>query len=98
MRSFRELRLLLILAMVFACLGAASLDAQGPPGESARDPLLDTLNNEFRGQYRQALAATLAHEGPVIIEEGDSLILLNNGERASVVAKPAERPVRSVRW
>ncbi|HMD98390.1 MAG TPA: hypothetical protein VKM93_13795 [Terriglobia bacterium] len=88
MRSLRESRLVLILATVFACLGAASLSAQGPPGESAGDPLLDTLNNEFREQYRQALAATLAHEGPVIIEEGDSLILVNHGERTSVVVKP----------
>jgi len=47
MRSFRGSRPFLIL-VVFACLGTASLNAQGPPVESAVDPLLDTLNNEFR--------------------------------------------------
>lgn len=69
MQGFRESRLLLILATVFACLGAATLNAQDRPGEGARDPLLDTLNHEFREQYRQALAATLVQQGPVIIEE-----------------------------
>ena len=88
MRSSRESRLFLIVATVLACLGAAPLNAQGPPVENGNDPLLDTLNNEFRQQYRQALAATLAHEGPVIIEEGDSLILVHHGERTSVVVKP----------
>ena len=88
MRSSRESRLFLIVATVLACLGAAPLNAQGPPVENGNDPLLDTLNNEFRQQYKQALAATLAHEGPVIIEEGDSLILVNHGERTSVVVKP----------
>ena len=47
--------------------------------KSAKDPLLDTLNNEFMMQYRQALAAALAGTGPVILEEGDDLILVRNG-------------------
>jgi hypothetical protein len=66
------------------------LYAQGPNGESTNDPLLDTLNSEFQAQYRQALAATLAQAGPLILEEGDNLILVHHGERTSVLVKPVE--------
>jgi hypothetical protein len=90
MQNWQKSRLRLIGVTVLACLSVASLYAQGPPGESAKDPLLDTLNNEFRVQYRQALAATLAQAGPLILEEGDNLILVHHGERASVLVKPVE--------
>jgi len=90
MRDFKKLGLPLILFVALAWLSVAPLPAQGPGGESAKDPLLDTLNNEFREQYRQALAATLAQEGPVILEEGDNLILVHKGERTRVVVKPVE--------
>jgi DNA-binding ferritin-like protein (Dps family) len=74
----------------FTGLNPVVLHAQSAGSESAKDPLLDTLNNEFRDQYRQALAATLAQAGPVILEEGDNLILIHKGERASVLVKPVE--------
>ena len=77
MHGFRKSGRPLILASSFARLSVAALYAQSSSGESAKDPLLDTLNNEFRVQYRQALAATLAQAGPVIIEEGDNLILIH---------------------
>jgi len=80
----------LIMAAAFAWLSVAPIYAQGPPGESVKDPLLDTLNSEFRLQYQQALAATLAQGGPMILEEGDNLTLVHNGERATVLVKPVE--------
>ena len=90
MKSFKTLSLPLILAIAFAGLSVAPVPAQDAGGEGAQDPLLDTLNSEFRAQYQQALAATLAHAGPVILEEGDSLILVRQGERTSVQVKPLE--------
>ena len=80
----------LILAAAFACLSICPLYAQNSKGESAKDPLLDTLNGEFRVQYQRALAATLAEAGPLILEEGDDLILVRHGERANVLVKPVE--------
>lgn len=90
MLGFKKSGLPLILATAWFWLSAALLYAQGPLGESAKDPLLETINNEFRVQYRQALAATLAQAGPVILEEGDHLILIRKGERSSVLVKPLE--------
>ena len=91
MHSFKKPDLPLILVTAFAWLSAAPLYAQGPLGESANDPLLDTINNEFRVQYQEALAAALAQAGPVILEEGDDLILIHKGERAGVLVKLKRR-------
>ena len=80
----------LALVIALMCLSVARFPAQGPRDEKANDPLLDTLNNEFQDQYRQALAAALAHGGPLILEEGDDLILVHKGERTRVQVKPVE--------
>jgi len=90
MREFKRSRVSLILLVGLACSSGVPLTAQGPGGEKGKDPLLDTLNDEFRAQYRQALAATLSQEGPLILEEGDALILVRRGERTRVVVKPVE--------
>jgi len=82
----------LAFAMITAAwmLSGVPLAAQETQAERARDPLLDTLNDEFRAQYQQALAETLAQPGPLILEEGDDLILLRNGVRTRVQIKPVE--------
>jgi hypothetical protein len=90
MQGIKKLGLSLILFAAFTRLSVPPLYAQGTRDESAKDPLLDTLNNEFREQYQQALAATLGQAGPVILEEGDNLILVHKGERTSVLVKPVE--------
>jgi hypothetical protein len=90
MQEFKKSGLPLILFVTFVWLSVAPLHAQGGRGENVKDPLLDTLNNEFREQYRQALAATLAQGGPVILEEGDNLILVHKGGRVRVLVKPVE--------
>jgi hypothetical protein len=88
MRTPKRLALFLILVPVFVVSNHAPLCAQDPATASAPDPLLDSLNGEFRAEYQQALAATLAEPGPMILEEGDNLILVRNGERTSVTVKP----------
>jgi hypothetical protein len=88
MQNFAKSGFVLILATAFMGWSPVPLHAQSAGSESARDPLLDALNSEFRDQYRRALAATLVHAGPMILEEGDNLILVHNGERNSVLVKP----------
>ncbi len=90
MKSFKTLSLPLILAAAFVGMNGSILRAQNPGGERAKDPLLDTLNSEFIAEYQQALADALARTGPMILEEGDNLILVNGGERTSVCVKPVE--------
>ncbi len=90
MHGLKKSGLPLIWITAFAGLSAAPLYSQGLLGDKANDPLLGALNNEFRVQYQQALAATLAQAGPVILEEGDDLVLIHRGERASVLVKPLE--------
>lgn len=89
MQDCRKSVLPLILFVALG-LSVGPLRAQGPHDENAKDPLLDTLNNEFLEQYRQALAATLAQGGPVILEEGNDLILVHKGKRTRVPVKPVE--------
>lgn len=90
MYCLRKPGLRVLLVAVFTGLSICPLYARAAKEESARDPLLDTLNSEFIRQYELALAATLAHAGPMILEEGDNLILVHNGERTSVPVKPVE--------
>ncbi|MGD0228454.1 MAG: hypothetical protein ABSF71_39645 [Terriglobia bacterium] len=90
MQGFKKTGCALIMFAVFAGLSNAPLHAQDQGGERAEDPLLDTLNHEFLKQYQQALAAALAETGPMILEEGDDLILVRNGTRTKVQVKPVE--------
>jgi hypothetical protein len=89
MRTPKRLALFLILAALFAALNHAPVSGQEPAAAPPPDPLLDTLNGAFRTEYQQALAATLTQPDPMILEEGDNLILVHNGERTSVNIKPA---------
>jgi hypothetical protein len=74
-----------------ALLGGAG---PGPGGQSARpqppaaDPLI-RLNAEFRRDYARARAAMLAAAGPVIVVDGDRLVLRRGKERTAVEAVPA---------
>jgi hypothetical protein len=88
MQRFKRSNLILILAATFLVANRTPIFAQESKTASAPDPLLDTLNGDFRAEYQQALVATLAQPGPMILEEGDDLILVRNGTRTSVNIKP----------
>jgi hypothetical protein len=77
----------LLLSSILGLFSASPLRAQA---RSAKDPLLDSLNGEFRAQYKLALTESLEQAGPLILEEGDDLILVRNGERTRVLIKPVE--------
>ncbi len=74
-----------VVGLVLSPPRAAAQDAKPAP-----DPLLDTLNSDFRAEYQKALATTLSQPGPMILEESDNLILVRNGERTTVNVKPVE--------
>jgi len=90
MKCLKKLGLALALISALCFVGTVPLRAQDAPAGVAKDPLLETLNGEFRDQYRQALAATLARTGPVILAEGDDLILVRGGTRVTIRVKPVE--------
>jgi hypothetical protein len=86
---FRRLAVLGVVSLAAGLLGYqahAWLAAQAPP-EKPADPLV-TLNDSFRAAYRQGRAETLAHAGPVILVEGDDLVLLHDGRREAVAYMP----------
>lgn len=90
MDALKKPLLAVALITVLCGLRGAPCLAQDASAVDAKDPLLETLNGEFRTQYQQALAAALAPLGPVILEEGDDLILVRNGTRVAVRVKPVE--------
>ena len=88
--TLKKSALAMALITALCLLRGTPLRAQDAPAGSAKDPLLEALNGEFRAQYQQALAEALAPAGPVILEEGDDLILVHNGARVTVRVKPVE--------
>jgi hypothetical protein len=62
--------------------------AQAEAAEQPDDPLA-VLNRSFRTAYQRGRAETLAHAGPVILVEGDDLVLLHDGRRSQVAFMPA---------
>ncbi len=52
-------------------------------GQKTKDPLVE-LNSRFRAAYAQARKELLAQQGPIIIADGDSVILLRRGQRTEV--------------
>jgi hypothetical protein len=96
----RVLGLSLLTLALLASLGTGllgfSLGARraGPPAAHAEPPAkpadpLETLNDSFRAAYRRGRAETLAHAGPVILAEGDDVVLLSGGQREAVTYMPA---------
>jgi hypothetical protein len=64
----------------WACVAMLGL---GPMafGDSPKADAFDVLNKAFRAAYGRGRAATLARIGPVILHEGDSVVLLRGGQR-----------------
>jgi hypothetical protein len=53
------------------------------------DPLAQ-LNDAFRNHYAEARQATIAKAGPIVLVEGDNLVLLRNGKRSEVKVVPEQ--------
>jgi hypothetical protein len=72
------------MATLLACawLAAGPVGAGEPP-----DPLAE-LNQAFRAAYAHARQEALARAGPVIVVEGDNLVLLHKGKRSEVLFMP----------
>jgi hypothetical protein len=72
------------LAIGLAVLLAAGSPAQQDSvGANSNDPLTE-LNSRFRAAYAQARKELLAKQGPIIIADGESLVLLRGGKRSEV--------------
>ena len=76
------------LIVGLCALGSQHVRAQVTEVGAVNDSLLETLNREFRVQYKQALADSIAHAGPIILEEGNDLVLLRDGVRTTARVKP----------
>lgn len=71
--------------MLAACLflGSAGIAAGAEPPATAPAPIdsLAELNAEFLASYARSRAEMLRRSGPVILFDGEKLVLLRNGER-----------------
>jgi hypothetical protein len=87
----REIRwlacLLLTLVPAAEAAGQGAPPSARPDVSSPLDPLI-VLNAASRAAYRRAKEVALARNGPVILVEGDSLVLKNGSERAEVRVIP----------
>jgi hypothetical protein len=77
----------LSLLTAFA-LAAGLVGAAEPASEKPADPLV-ALNQGFRAAYQRGRAEALAQAGPVILVEGDDLVLLHDGKRETASYMPA---------
>jgi hypothetical protein len=76
------------LLAVLACMAlTAPAAAAEPPKKAEADPLLE-LNKKFQAAYARARKETLAKSGPVLLVEGDSVVLLRNGKRSEAAVVP----------
>jgi hypothetical protein len=79
MRDFEPAGKAAVTLMILIAATAAVTRADPP----SADPLL-TINKQFRKTYSQVRAAKLARNGPVIVAEGEKLVLLRGKEREEV--------------
>jgi hypothetical protein len=78
---------LLLSGLACAAIGQAP-PLPAPQVAPAADPLT-TLNDTFRAAYRRTKEAKVAHGGPVILMEGDNVVLRRGGARLEVQYTPA---------
>ena len=62
---------------------AVDITAKASTLQKNNDPLVE-LNSRFHAAYAQAREELLAKQGPVIIADGDNVILLRSGQRTEV--------------
>ncbi len=79
----------ILLVTAFACVAVGQAPAPlAPQASPAADPLM-TLNGAFRAAYQRTKDATLAHAGPVILVEGEKLVLRRGNARQEAAYTPA---------
>jgi hypothetical protein len=82
-----------VVLVIFACLDGP-LSSQVPvslfPGAAAAPDPLAAVNDTFRAAYRRAREEALSRTGPVILVEGDDLVLKFGLERSKVTYVPKE--------
>lgn len=88
-RTFVVAPLLIALACSGSITGVPAVTASRADQEPAPspDPLV-ALNDAFRSAYRQTREAMLARSGPVILTEGDNLVLKKGGQRIEAPYTP----------
>lgn len=89
----RQRRLVAVAIVLLAALpaidtGPRPADA-AEPAPAGADPLVD-LNQAFRQAYAQARQRSLDRAGPIILVEGDRLVLWQDGRREEVEFMPAD--------
>ena len=71
-------------------IGIAALLAGVAIGQEPSPPAdpLSTLNDDFRASYRRVKEAALARGGPILLMEGDNIVLRRAGRRSEVPYTP----------
>jgi hypothetical protein len=85
----RRLIVLLVLAGLTVMLSDLLRVPLGGRERSAEPDPLQALNQTFRKTYARARQDTLARLSPVVLVQGDQLVLLRDGMREEVTAIPA---------
>jgi hypothetical protein len=67
--------------------GMASRGDGRSPGEPSADPLVE-LNKSFREAYGHCRQSIVSGSGPIVLLEGDDLVLLHNGKRTQAKVIP----------
>ena len=88
-----------ILSVLLLLISAAATTAQTQPAAAgwADASALTALNDAFRAAYADARGRVLASSVPTLIVNGDSFILLRDGQRLSAnVSAPVYDPVKTI--
>src|ERR1700693_4189561 len=86
-------RVMLAVSAITTVLALAAMmprsqgSVQPEPGERT-EAILAKLNDAFRGAYAHSRKDILEHEGPIILAEGDDLVLVRGGKRIQARVLP----------
>jgi hypothetical protein len=79
----------ILLVTAFACAAVGQAPAPpAPQAAPAADPLM-TLNGAFRADYLRTKEAAISGGGPVILSQGDKVVLRRGNTRQEVAYRPA---------
>jgi hypothetical protein len=84
-RILKRVMPILVLALVSACQTSGSGPVRARPQLEEPDPLA-TMNAAFRTAYAELRSEAIRDSGPVIIQAGETMILIRNGVRTEAKA------------